>query len=129
MLSHRRQRHRAGTLVGLILLALSGCTTWRTQGPTPEAAIRSLAPRTLRITRIDGSNLTLRNPVVSEGDLVAEPLPATRHGEASRVRIPLAEVVSVATPGINLGKTFALLLATGGATLVALGLLVAGDDE
>ena len=130
MILHRTRCFRASALVWpLLIAAFSGCMTWSMQGPSPEAAIRNLAPRTARVTRSDGSVVTVRNAVVTEGHLVAEPSPANPNGAASRVRIPITEVVSIATPRFSPGKTFALLLATGGAALLALGVFVAGDDE
>jgi hypothetical protein len=60
--------------------------------------------------------------------VVGETIPAHRQGTL-RVSIPLAEVTKIATPRFNAGKTFAGILATGGAAVVALLVAGVGGDD
>jgi len=116
--------HRLLSLT-LLIAFLPSCFSWHEQGPTPEAAIKNLAPSTVRITRADRSKLTLRSPAVSGDSIVGQPVPAARSGATPRVAVPLGEVAGVATPRFNRLKTTGLVLATAG--LAALLVCMAAD--
>jgi hypothetical protein len=92
--------HRLPSLT-LLIAFLPSCVSWHEQGPTPEAAIRNLAPSTVRITRADRSKLTLRSPAVAEDSIVGQPVPAARSAATPRVAVPLGEVPAWLPPALR----------------------------
>jgi hypothetical protein len=87
-----------------------GCQTWHVQGIAPESLLAT-QPRTIRVTRTDGSRVVLEGPVLrsdSMSGLVAD----KREGQ-QQVSIPIADVQQVETPRFDVARTFGLFAGLG----------------
>lgn len=103
-------------LVVLVCLALlSACTGWHTRNAPPAQAVSEGNPRTVRITRTDGSTLVLRDPQVT-GDSIAGVSVRTD----SRVAVALTDVDEVQTREVSALRTGGAALAVGLVTVSAL---------
>jgi hypothetical protein len=58
-------------VVTLLAAELLACTSWRVQGPTPEAAVSDRKPTVVRVTRTDGTRIILHRPLVRGDSLPA----------------------------------------------------------
>ncbi len=106
------------------ILALAGCTSWKTQSAAPADAI---APGDhVRVTRADGSTLELTRASVSGDSLSGHPSAAK--DSTSRTTIPLADVQSVALNRVSGGKTV-LLVGGLGLTAMLVAAAAQGDDQ
>ena len=106
------------------VLALAGCTSWKTQSAAPADAI---APGDhVRITRGDGSTLDLTKATVTGDSLSGHPSAAK--DSSSRTTIPLADVKSVALNRVSGGKTV-LLVGGLGLTAMLVAAAAQGDDQ
>ena len=108
-------------LLSLVLLTafLPSCVNWHVEGPTTEAAINKVGQSKVRITRTDGTKLTLWSTVVKGDSIVGHPRGFTRPGP--RMAVPLADVTEVATPHTDGLKTAGAVLGTAAAALFIVG--------
>jgi hypothetical protein len=108
-------------LLSLVLLTtfLASCVNWHVEGPTPEAAINKVGESKVRITRTDGTKLTLWSTVVKGDSIVGQPKGFARPGP--RMAVPLADVTEVATPHTDGFKTAGAVLGTAAAALFIVG--------
>jgi hypothetical protein len=104
------------------ILALAGCTSWKTQSAAPADAITQ--GDHVRITRADGSTLELTRATVS-GDSLSGHSRAAKDS-ATRTTIPLTDVQSVAVNRVSAGKT---VLLVGGLGLTAMFVAAAAQGE
>src|SRR5207245_9306451 len=98
---------RRGWAAALLVMTMSGvaCQTWHVPGIAPESLLAT-QPRTIRVTRTDGSRVVLEDPVLrsdSMSGLVAD----QREGQ-QQVSIPIADVQQVETPRFDVARTFRL---------------------
>lgn len=92
----------------LLLCYLAACMHWHVEeGVTPVQLISTKHPRTVRLTRVDGSQIALDEPRIAAGDSVA----GSRHGKPASVAA--SDVTQVATRKVSAGKTIGLFLGTG----------------
>lgn len=105
---------RRSLALGLLTAELLACTSWRVQGPTPEAAISNRKPTAVRITRIDGTRMILHRPLV-RGDSLAGALStsAATEDRAASVTIPIRDVEAVAVRRFDVLKSVGLYFAIG----------------
>lgn len=96
---------------GFLAIQVLGCSSWRVQGPTPEAAIRSRQPSIVRLTRTDRTRLIVHHPTV-KGDSLVGALFASPD-TAAAVSLPLSEVQSVAVRRFDVLKSVGLYFAVG----------------
>ena len=99
----------------LLLCYLAACMSWHVEeGVTPVQLISTKHPRSVRLTRADGSHIALEEPRIAAGDTVAgshNGLPAS---------VAASDVTGVATRRVSAGKTIGLFAAT---TVVVAGIL------
>jgi hypothetical protein len=97
---------------GSLAIQVLGCSSWRVQGPTPEAAIRSRQPSIVRLTRTDRTRLIVHHPTV-RGDSLVGALSGSAPDTAAAVSLPLSEVQSVAVRRFHVLKSVGLYFAVG----------------
>ena len=88
---------REGCLMFLCAILSSGCaSSWHTIQASPAAAMEAHSRGDVRVTRRDGSMVTLHQPVMSGDSIVGyEDLPWDQGGKATRQAVPLDTVWSV----------------------------------
>jgi len=112
----RQERCRAKPLL-VLLIYLSGCTSWHVQQVAPAQVITDGHPSTVRVTRADQSRVVLRHPTIVDDTLVG----ALDSGQAAgEGRIALSDVKRIEVRHGDPGRTIGLALV--GAGLVVLGL-------
>src|SRR5689334_8819563 len=105
------RRRRAGTLL-LILLSGAACQAWHTEGVASEAILATHQPGRLRVTRVDGSRIVLKRPVLQGDTLVGI---GHRQSDQQAVRVALTDVRQVETRGFSSDRTAWLVVGvTGG---------------
>jgi hypothetical protein len=94
----------------LVTLVIMACREWRTEELTPQAVVASRQLATLRVTRIDGSQVVLERPALQGDTLLGDTLPTFRPDTSALrdVRIPLTEVRQVATRNFSPNRTVGL---------------------
>lgn len=102
-----RIAHCCGVLVGL---AQAGCVTplhhWQDQGLSPDQVVERERPDVVRVTRMDGSRLVVREPWASADTLFGA-------AADSAVALPLSEIARLAvrrrgpSPPIQAGAALA----------------------
>ena len=111
--------------VALLMLVtfLSGCTTWRPTTLSPAQVIEEGGASSIRVTRSDGTQVTVARPVVRNDSIAAleqacqnSSVAGGRFGcqEVMRTIVPLDDVAGVEVRRWSLGRTtllVALLLA------------------
>ena len=93
-----RPRFRSGAV--LLLGALTCCTYWKSEAPAGSATVgREASPRTVMVTRADGSRVKVRDARIARDTL-------TGLGEGrDTLRIALAEVVRVERRALDPART------------------------
>ena len=95
-----------GRPIALLLLALqlAGCSSWQPSvaGP-PRFAIQYEAPDQVRVTRLNGDRLVIRNPTMRGGSING-----TAEGEA--VNVPTSDVRQLEVRRFSGGRTVGLVL-------------------
>ena len=100
----------------LLLCNLPACMTWHVEEEvSPLQLISTRHPRTLRVTRTDGSRVVLDEPRIAAGDSLV----GVHYGVQSSVAV--SDVTQVATRRVSAGKTIGLFL---GLSTVAVGAAV-----
>ncbi len=88
---------RSGTLL-LLLLTGTGCMTWHTEEVAPETYLSTHYPSQLRVTRTDGTQITLENPALQGGGITGRGVGSMRD---QVVLIPLTDVNVIETRHVN----------------------------
>jgi hypothetical protein len=89
----------------LLLCYLAACTSWHVkQGVSPLQLISTEHPRTVRVTRTDGSRIFLDEPRIAAGDSLV----GVHYGLQTRVAV--SDVTQVATQKFSPGKSIGLVL-------------------
>jgi hypothetical protein len=124
--SHARRTYCAAATL-FVTLSSTACHAWRTEGVSPKAVLATRQQVTLRVTRIDGSQVVLERPVLQGDILLGDTLPGTRPDTSvlRDVRIPLTDVREVATRGFSAGRTVGLGLGVAAGLAAAWGVFVA----
>jgi hypothetical protein len=94
---HGRRRHAV-----LLLLALAGCTGWRTQPVAPRELLGRSQPGLARLALHDGRRVLIRRPIVRSDSVVSG-------DPADTARLSLADVESIALRRFHAAKTFGLV--------------------
>ncbi len=109
-MSHLTRRRAVHAL--LILLCLptaTACHSWQRYELAPAPAVDSASSRTLRITRRDGSQVTLNNARLRNDTLHAWLSTAPRGGSSGQVAVAMADISSVQARKFSGGRTFGLI--------------------
>ena len=89
----------------LLLCYLAACTSWHvTQGVSPLQLISTEHPRTVRVTRTDGSRIFLDEPRIAAGDSLV----GVHDGVQTSVAV--SDVSQVATQKFSPAKSIGLVL-------------------
>src|SRR2546428_13448742 len=96
-------RHRVAVVLLMTMLCGLACQAWHTEPIAPESLLGARQPTTLRITRIDGTQIALEDPVL-RGDTLS----GVSSRQKDEVRIPLPDVRQLATRTFSAGRTMAL---------------------
>jgi len=110
-----------------VTVFIMACHEWRTEELTPQAVITSRQPVTLRVTRIDGSQVVLERAVLQGDTLLGDTLPYIRPDTSTLrdVRIPLSDVRQVATRSFSADRTVGLGLGIAAGLAAAWGVFLA----
>jgi hypothetical protein len=82
----------------------AACTAWHTQPATPESAL-AVPAKIARISLIDGSVLTVREPRVRSDSLFG----LDANDQSRHIALPLASVRTVDFPEPSVGRSVALM--------------------
>ena len=105
---------RSLQLGAFLLLALTGCQSWRVQPVTPVDYVRTTRPDRIQVIRTDETTVEMHAPVV-----VGDSLRGLRTAKAIRpFTIPLEEVDRVAIRKFSLGRTALMILSIGGGLFI-----------
>jgi len=89
----------------LLLYYLAACMSWHVEEEvSPLQVISAQHPRTVRLTRTDGSRVVLDEPRIAAGDSLV----GVHYGVPSSVAV--SDVTQVATRRVSPGKTIGLFL-------------------
>lgn len=120
----RRAQRWTGALLAATLL--TGCKSWEPITSSPTRVIAEQRPPSVRITDIDGREITVRRPVLRNDSIVSStadpsglPLPA--------VGVPYGDVNTLAVPRFSAVKSVALAAAVVG--LAGMWARAAGGSE
>ena len=110
-----------------IPLSTTACHEWRTENLTPTTVLATRQLVTLRVTRIDGSQVVLEHPLLQRDTLSGDTVPSTRPDTSvlRDVHIPLTDVRQVATRDFSAGRTVGLGLGVAAGLAAAWGVFVA----
>ena len=104
---------RAG-VTGLVLAAWSSsaCAHWKVQSAFPEQIVSARHPPKVRVTRDDGSQIVLRQPVIVGDTIYGAPRNGRVTAGSPRPSVALTDVSDVAVRKVNVVSTVALTLGT-----------------
>ena len=118
-----RIAHRGWAALLLVVTASGiGCQTWHVQGIAPESLLAT-QPRTIRVTRTDGSRVVVEDPVL-RSDTVSGLIADRREGE-QQVAIPITEVQQVEIPRFSVERTVGLFAGLGALVLATIAITFA----
>jgi hypothetical protein len=103
----------------LITLQSTACMAWHTESVTPQVALATHQPTTLRVTRTDGRQLVVQHAVL-RGDTLEGVYQRAGESSLTPVRIALTDVQQLATQSFSPGRTVGL--GVGLAAMVVAGL-------
>lgn len=105
-------------------LLLAGCKSWEPISSTPSQVIAEQRPASVRVTDIDGREITVRRPIMRNDSIVssttdpyapAGPSVGVPYGDVNGVAVPRFDVVkSVALAGAVVGLAVLWARAAGG---------------
>src|SRR5580765_3191837 len=112
---------RAGRLsISLVLGSATACSTWDTQASTPSEVLAVRPPSSARVTLAGGSTVEVHRPRIVGDTLTGWPdggghPGGTAHASdpADPIRIPLANIRSIAVRRVSAGKTALLVVGLG----------------
>jgi hypothetical protein len=81
--------------------------TWQVGTPTPARFVEAERPSSIRVTRTDGTIITLKSPMVRGDSLVGA---VSSGGAAPSTGVALSDVTSVAVTKAEAGKTVGLVV-------------------
>ena len=90
----------------LVVLQLSGCTSWNVETLPPAELISQKHPDRLRVEQLDGKRVMIYGPEVQGDSLRGRPSASSKGSRA----VTLASVSSVSTWHFSAGKTLGLTL-------------------
>ena len=112
------RRLRTMMLEALTVVAMGGCTTWRSDPGGISPALEK-KPAKLRITRVDSSNVVVSAPRLAGDTLVGH----DGDRQKTAVRIPADSILRVESRGVDGANTAALVGGVG--LLVVVGVVAA----
>jgi hypothetical protein len=126
---------RAGRLsISLALGSAAACSSWHTQAATPSEVLAVRRPSSARVTLAGGSTVVVHRPRIAGDTLTGWPdggehSGGTAHASdpADPIRIPLADVRSIAVQRVSVGKTALLVVGLG--VTAAMVAAAAGSDS
>jgi hypothetical protein len=112
---------RAGRLsITLVLGSATACSSWHTQAATPSEVLAARRPSSARVTLAGGSTVVVHRPRIAGDTLTGWPdggehRAGTTHASdpADPIRIPLANILSIAVRRVSAGKTALLVVGVG----------------
>lgn len=107
-------------VASLLIVTLTGCTTWRPVGPNPERYVGAKTPETVSVRLKDGSTVVLGRPNIIRDTLKGVEGGAYRY-------IPMADVTEMMAPEPDMGKT--VLLAALGIVAFAGTIIIAAASD
>ena len=90
-------------IAALLLVQLTGCYSWHSTTISPSQVIAEEEPSNVRVTRTDGSQLTLADPFIRNRSIVS------RLGQIG-ASVLLSDVSSLEVERFSVGKTVGLIL-------------------
>jgi hypothetical protein len=123
--SHGVRRRLAAALL-ITVPWCEACQVWRTERVAPKSLLATHRPATLRVTRTDGTEIVLKDPVLQGDTLSGRP----RQTGGEDVRIPLTGVRRLATRRFSPGRTIGLGMGVAALAYVAflIGVVACGCD-
>lgn len=109
-----RNLRRAAAII-LLPSWLTGCVQWRTQPAAPLDYIAQNRPGKVMLVMADSTTMRMRDPRILRDSVVGDQDVGNTN---RRVAVPAADVVSVMTSQISLGKTALAGAAIAGGVLV-----------
>ena len=106
-------------LTGVLLAGqLSACSSWHPQSVSPRQLVVGDSTQRVRITRLNGPQLTVTNAHVRGDTLFGTLIPVDKNLSETLVAVPLNDVQAIALRQSDVGKSVI--------TLVVVGVLVGG---
>ncbi|GEM_PF-2160340 len=94
----------------LMLLHTGGCVTWEPARGVPRDLITIERPSSIRVTDVDGTRKTLKNPIIINDSIVSAPAPPPGTiVMPPRQGLLLRDVNTFELPRVNTGRTIALI--------------------
>jgi len=110
----------------LLLLYLPACHSWHTGTPTPAQFVETERPQSVRVTRTDGTTLTVKSPVVRGDSLVGR---VGDSQDTTRTVLALSDISRVQVKQPSTGKTVALVIVVAGVIVgLSVAAVAAGND-
>ncbi|MDH4132590.1 MAG: hypothetical protein OEV95_12380 [Gemmatimonadota bacterium] len=100
--------------------------TWQVGTPTPARFVEAEHPSSIRVTRADGTILTLKSPVVRGDSLVGA---VSSEGPAPSTGVALSDVTSVVMSKTSAGKTLLLIVGLVAVPIVAIAIAISVAPE
>ena len=100
---------RYGWVPALLGVTLTGCKTWQPTTASPEALMADGRPSVVRVTRGDGEQTTLKNPILVNDSLIATVTP--RPGALvppPRIGVPTDDVAEIEVGHFSAARSVAL---------------------
>jgi hypothetical protein len=112
---------RAGRLsISLVLGSATACTSWHTQASTPSEVLAVRPPSSARVTLASGTTIVVNRPRIVGDTLTGWPEAGGHSSGTARtsdladpIRIPLANIRSIAVQRVSAGKTALLVVGLG----------------
>ena len=108
----------------LMILYGTACQSWHTEQVGPQAFLTTRQPEYIRVTRTDGSEVVVDQPVVQADTLVGV---VEGQQEPAEVHIALTDIKQIATFRFSAGRTLGSLVGVAAAAVVALVVAIAAS--
>jgi hypothetical protein len=117
-----RSRYVRRVLVPVMAVSvLSACSTWKVQDMAPSQVVAEKEPGQVLLTMLDGGQILLADPTVSEGEIVGHPV----RNPGGNYRVIRSDTLRVPTDSVaRIGILETDALATGAGVMI--GLVAAG---
>ena len=102
------------TLVGVLVLAGSGCAGWRAESVSPKELLRGGDVNAVRILKPDNSRVEMWSPAIVGDSITGHPTERA----IARYTLPLSAVQSIETRHTSIGKTLLAALGIGAGIVV-----------
>jgi hypothetical protein len=121
---HTRGRARSAALSAAIAVLCSACTTWQIS-TAPSIRASSFNAHEVRVTKRDGTLLTIYEPRVAGDSVFGWTAPPAKRSDAAPVALALGDVQRVGRRAVNGGRTALAVAGTAaGIALVGAALLI-----